>query len=92
MNDERIIKTYVRHGDAWFFVSTIERDCSAVGADGLRYNETMVWETQWPPVAKHGELLYSGSCGCGSIVTHQQIVERLFAAGAEGLKKLEDSE
>ena len=47
MSDDRIIKTYVWHGDKCFFVSTINRESSAAILPALRYNETMVWEYNW---------------------------------------------
>lgn len=77
--DTRIIKTYVWHEEQCFFVSTIERDSSAM-LGPRRYNETLVWCYDWE-ARKQGALLYQESAPRGSIVKHQTMVEELFATG-----------
>ena len=57
MSDDRVIKSYVWHGEKCFFVSTIERGRSAAMAYGARYNETLVWEYDWAKQEREG-LLY----------------------------------
>lgn len=79
MNDDRIIKTYVWHGDKCFFVSTISRDSSAMLGPG-RYNETIVWEYNLEK-AERGLMLWQAEDSLGSIRKHQRIVEALFQRG-----------
>lgn len=77
--DDRMIKTYVWHGDKCFFVSTISRDSSAMLGPS-RYNETLVWEYDWEK-AERGQMLWQDEASVGSIRTHQLIVEFLFRHG-----------
>ena len=79
MNDDRIIKTYVWHGDKCFFVSTIERESSAM-LWPRRYNETIVWSYDWK-TAERGEMLHQDEDSKGSIRTHLRIVERIYKHG-----------
>lgn len=80
MTDERQIKTYVWHKEKCFFVSTIERDCSALHAPHLRYNETIVWAFDWEK-QERGELLLTDGAMKGSIRVHQKICERIYEIG-----------
>lgn len=77
--DAKVIKTYVWHQGKCFFVSTIERDSSAMQCPG-RFNETMVWEYDWK-TAERGAWIFQDGCAKGSIRLHQQVVERLYATG-----------
>ena len=79
MSDERIIKSYVWHENKCFFVSTIERDSSAM-LGPRRYNETLVWEYDW---AKHerGEQIGQAEAPRGCIGVHQRIVTEIFERG-----------
>lgn len=92
MNDDRIIKTYVWHGERCFFVSTINRESSAAILPSPRYNETMVWEYNWnwkgPEGDPRGDWLYQGSDNTGSIGTHQRVVEAIHAGGLDALRGL----
>ena len=74
-----VIKTYVWHEDKCFFVSTIERESSAMG-NPSRYNETMVWEYNWD-ASERGALIHQDEAGRGSLRAHQNIVEKLHATG-----------
>jgi hypothetical protein len=78
MNDDRIIKTYVWHKDQCFFVSTIERDSSAM--ESMTYNETIVWEYNYER-RERGEMIFHDDDSKGSIDTHQRIVESLYSTG-----------
>lgn len=79
MSDDRIIKTYVWHGEKCFFVSTIERDSSA--SEGpRRYNETLIWEYDWEK-GERGEMIDQIGDSEGSIRAHQKAVEGLYEAG-----------
>ena len=77
MNDNSVAKTYISHNGKWFFVSTIERDSSAMEGP-RRYNETIVWEYENDT---RGEMLFQDGDSKGSIRTHQKIVDRLFKTG-----------
>lgn len=85
MIDERVIKSYVWHGDECFFVSTIERDSSAAFDPG-RYNETIVWRHDWE-TNKSGPMLYQFSGARNSIRRHMLACDELFQTG-----KLESEE
>ena len=75
-----IARTYVRHKDKCFLVSTINRTSSAVAAYGAEYAETMVWE--WDKDrGVCGGLLGQAEAPAGSIHMHQGLVTRLFVQG-----------
>ena len=80
MNDKRILKTYVWHGEQCFFVSTIERDSSASGYLD-RYNETIVWSYDWASAARDEHFIFQGASVRGSIALHQRVVQYLFDNG-----------
>jgi len=76
---EKLAQTYVWHGDKAFFVSTINRQCSAINYSGM-YAETMVWV--WDaPTRTRGRMLWQGEAGKDSIRTHQRIVDKLARDG-----------
>lgn len=81
MNDDRVIKTYVWHGGKCFFVSTINRDSSALGSDG-RYAETLVWEFDWEKNERLGWMDHGTSAAENSIRGHIRTVENLHKYGA----------
>lgn len=83
MSDERIIKTYVWHGEKCFFVSTIERDSSA-DEGPRRYNETLVWEYDWEK-GERGKMIDQLGDHKGSISVHQKAVEMLHETGEASL-------
>lgn len=75
-----VIKSYVWHKDNCFFVSTIERNSSAMLMPG-RYNETMIWEYDWK-TAKRGEMLdIIGETSTGSLREHFRICETINRLG-----------
>lgn len=78
-DNQRVIKSYVWHGDRCFFVSTIERDSSAL-ADPGRYNETLVWDYDWDG-HKTTNLSYQRDCVRGSIRQHLAVCQELFDTG-----------
>lgn len=77
--NQRVIKSYVFHGDKCFFVSTIERDSSAM-LGPRRFNETMVWHYDWS-TAERGSLFHQDEAPCGSIRTHNYVCEQLHEDG-----------
>lgn len=68
---KRLAKTYVWHDGKCWFVSTINRESSAMA---IWYAETLVWTSA-------GDLIYQGEAGRDSIKTHQAIVESLARCG-----------
>lgn len=76
----KLAQTYVWNGDKAFFVSTINRQCSAVAYNGL-YAETMVWEWDERRPNQRGALLWQGEAAEGSLRTHQRVVEKLAKDG-----------
>jgi hypothetical protein len=77
--DKRLIKSYVWHGDECFFVSTCDRDSSAM-LGPRRYAETIVWGFDWEKNEKGG-LLYQDSSYEGSIKIHIRTCERIYSDG-----------
>lgn len=73
-----LIKSYVWHGDKCFFVSTINRKCSA--PEGDMFSETIVWEVNWS-TKERGASVCEDSGVCDSIATHIRICEALFKTG-----------
>jgi hypothetical protein len=88
MTKNDLIKTYVRHEDKWFFVSTIDRESSAPIIPSPWYAETIVWSTN--VAGERQELLWQGDAYKGSIKTHQRAVEALAAKGVDGLRGLDE--
>lgn len=79
--NETVIQTYVWHKDRRYFISTIERDCSAVSVQ-TRYNETIVWD--WPAgQEKRGALIFIDEDMAGSIANHVRICNLIYNHGEE---------
>lgn len=78
-DNPHVIKSYVWHGDDCFYVSTIERDSSAM-LDPGRYNETLVWRYDWDKRATTS-LCYQRDCVRGSIRQHLEVCQELFDTG-----------
>lgn len=79
MSNDRVMKSYVWHGEKCFFVSTIERDSSAA-FNPMRYNETLVWNYDWHK-AQRLEMIHQDEDSPRRIVTHIRVCESLFATG-----------
>lgn len=77
MQDQRLLKSYVWHGDQCFFVSTIERDCSSMM--GGRYFETIAWKYEWE-TGYRGEQV-SGTGSGPAFEQHFSVVAQLFRTG-----------
>ena len=75
MNDKRLLKSYVWHGDECFFVSTIERD-----ATGVRITETIAWEYDYPLRARRKQVAEVGGRGDG-FIQHLSVCRELFETG-----------
>ena len=76
---DKVIQSYVFHNEKRYFVSTIERDSSAM-AYPSRYNETIVWE--WKEgEAERGEMLLQDEDIKGSIKKHLEICSNIYKNG-----------
>jgi hypothetical protein len=79
--DERVIKSYVWHGDDCYFVSTINRDSSSI--HGGRYAETLVWAFDWAKNERISGTMQHGECASeGSIHGHLITCGRLHDTGS----------
>lgn len=84
MSNDRVVKTYVWHGEECFFVSTVERDSSAIeGAS--RFNETLVWEFKWDK-NERGRIIFQAEAPVGSIATHQRTVDAIHEVGRKAFE------
>lgn len=75
MND-KVIQSYVWHEGKRYFISTIERDCSAIEYPH-RYNETIVWEWE-EGKTERGEMLIQDEDIKGSIRKHLEICSEIY--------------
>lgn len=76
-----LIQSQVRHGDSWFYVSTINRKSSAAIAYGSTYSETLAWE--FDPVAKtRGGIVAQDESATDSLAGHFRVCEKLAKGGA----------
>lgn len=80
MNNESICKTYIKHQDQWYFVSTIERDSSAPVNPAPRYLETIVWEYEYE-TGRRGKLLGIFNSENRRLDMHEFLVAELFKTG-----------
>lgn len=75
---ETLAQTHVWHKGQRFFVSTINRECSAT--EGGIYAETLVWE--WDAeVGGRGGLVGQDEAAMDSLAAHFRMVKRLFETG-----------
>ena len=81
---DKVIQSYVWHEKECFFVSTIERDSSAMLAPG-RYNETIVWEYDYD-ARKRGELVFQDEDSKGRIVKHLILCENIVKIGRKAFE------
>ena len=80
MSDTRLIKSYVWHGEECFYVSTIDRDSSAV-LGPRRFAETIVWKFNWA-TQERTELISTHGGLAGSIFAHFQVCQFLHETGS----------
>lgn len=80
MTDTRIMKSYVWHADKCFFVSTIDRDFSAMISPAPRFSETIVWEFDWDK-DERTNLIHTDGHISGSITKHLLICQQLHDMG-----------
>lgn len=78
--DQRVIKSYVWHKDKCFFISTINRDSSALAAYGRRYAETLAWEYDFEK-SERIEIVGQDEGVEGSITKHMLMCQRLHDTG-----------
>lgn len=77
--DEPLARSYIRHGDEWFYVSTIDRDSSAM-LGPRRFSETLIWKWN-PETDERGELVGNHGGLQGSIFIHLKVCKRLADFG-----------
>ena len=75
MENNRVWKSYVWHGDKCFFVSTITRDFDAP-AGTVRGEETMTWEYDWDKTERGKWIGQSGG-----VLDHQATCRCLISYG-----------
>jgi len=81
MGENRVVaKTYVWHGKQCFYVSTIERDCSAAVIPPPRMFETIAWEYDWDN-QERGEQVRLSSGSALTITHHIKVCQRLHENG-----------
>jgi len=77
--NEKLIQTYVRHNDQWFFVSTINRESSVPMEPGHIYAETLAWSIENDNTRR--DLVIQESDVANSIDTHIFVIEQLTKYG-----------
>ncbi len=78
--NNKVIQSYVWHENKCFFVSTINRECSAILAYGDIYAETMVWECD-TETRKRGNLVWQGEDVRDGIDTHISVCRKIHETG-----------
>ena len=78
----KVIQSYVWHGDKCYFVSTINRECSARLSHGEMYAETIVWEHD-AETQKRRKMLWQGEDITDGIETHIAICKSFHDHGKE---------
>jgi hypothetical protein len=69
----KLEQTYIYKGGKAWFISTINRECSAAAVCGSLYAETMAWEID-PKTNERFEMIKQGEAGRDSLRTHDRIV------------------
>jgi hypothetical protein len=77
----KVAQSYIHHNGERFFISTIERESSALLAYGARYNETIVWKWNEGEPEREQKILIMESGITGSIKTHLEVCEKIFRNG-----------
>lgn len=86
MSDKQLIKSYVWYGDECFFVSTFDRDSSAM-LGPRRFAETIVWKFDWNTNTRGEEIAMD--CGTeGTTYKHFNLCKALFDKGISGLEEM----
>ena len=89
MPDKRELKSYVWHKEKCFFISTIERDSSAMAGLPLpRFYETMAWVYDWD-FRERGIIVAQEGDG-GAFEQHYRICKELCDSG-EVKKETDDA-
>ncbi len=77
--DKPLAKSYALHRDKCFFISTINRDSSAMDGPS-RYAETMVWEYNYE-TSERGKMVFMDDGSEGSIRTHIKTLQQFCEHG-----------
>jgi hypothetical protein len=86
----RVMKSYVWHEGQCYFVSTINRESSALLAPDLVYAETMVWKVNFDSGIREA-IVHQAEGPRGSIAEHIAICQRLRATGNAAAPAEEES-
>lgn len=90
MMSDQYLRSYVKFDEQWFFVSTINRNCSSELAPFLVFSETIVWgwdeENQ-----KRLNMLGEFSSFKGSSLAHFMVINRLLTNGTCDELEVEES-
>jgi hypothetical protein len=78
--NKSLITSYVLHNGKCFFVSTINRESSAMEAHGMTYAETMAWELDLE-TKKNGNIVAQDEAATDSLRGHFRVCEKLFVTG-----------
>ena len=76
--NKRLCQSYVSHNGQEYFISTINRESSAMY--GGVYAETLVWE--WDrETRKRGKIVGQAEGPKDSIYAHIQMIEKIYSTG-----------
>ena len=76
----KLIQSFVWHEGKRFFVSTINRESSALLAMGAEYAETMAWE--WPETQDgRGVMVGQTEASKDSLYGHERMCRELYCSG-----------
>ena len=76
----KLAQTFVKHGEKCAFVSTINRESSAMLSGGT-YAETLVWEYD-ESTSQRGRLIGQGEASADSLFVHEKFVKRFGETGS----------
>jgi hypothetical protein len=77
----KVAQSYRFHKDRLFFVSTINRQSSAMITDPPWYSETFVWELDPDNPTSTGNLVHESSSHLNDIANHLEISRQFFKNG-----------
>lgn len=88
----KLIQSYIWHDDKCFFVSTINRESSAMYAAGSRYAETMVWECDVITHERKDTFIGQDEALEDDITMHLKVCLRLHLLGVDAFEAKEQLE
>lgn len=77
-----IAKTHLKYKDKYYFISTINRECSSMESYGILYTETIAWE--WNPETNTKGCQVTQDAGPeDSIQSHLRVIQFIYNGGLE---------